>query len=82
MSPLMQAIYDYLSECCLKQYLDLSQWNACAGDLDRLYTDLSGVLPEAQRETLQEFADTLSHQLFLESEAMFLAAFAAGKELA
>ncbi len=82
MTPLMQTIFDELRSCYLDRYIDGFQRDVCAAELQRLHSALAAAMPEGCLPLLQQYLLTLRARSLMELEAMFQAAFAAGKELA
>lgn len=81
MSPLMQTICDHLSNCCVSRYIDPAEQEANAMERDSLRAALSAALPCAYQDLLDRYDNLHLCRLTLETEAMFQAAFAAGREL-
>ncbi|MCI9332458.1 MAG: hypothetical protein HFG05_09840 [Oscillibacter sp.] len=82
MSPLMQTIFDHLSEYCTERYIDACERDFNAMERNRVRNALSAVLPDTCQDLLSRYDNLHLCRLNLEQEAMFQAAFAAAKELA
>lgn len=81
MDGFQSALYDYILVDWMPEHLRNTQYKMAQRQATRLYEQLEAALPEEFRDTLIEYADTISSLHGLELDAMFQAAFAAAREL-